>query len=95
MGKIHVTDREGGQHEIELNSGDTVYLCTDGFSDQFGGPKRDSGGKKYKTKYFKRFLLSIKDQSMEEQGKLIEKEFESWRGELNQLDDVCVIGIRL
>lgn len=82
-------------HQIELNSGDTLYLCTDGFSDQFGGPKRESGGKKYKTKYFKKFLLSIKDKSMQEQGALIEQEFESWRGDLNQLDDVCVIGIRI
>ncbi len=82
-------------HEVDLKEGDTIYLFTDGFSDQFGGPKSSQGGKKYKTPYFKKFLLSIQNTTMLEQGKLLEKEFESWKGDLEQLDDVCVIGIRI
>jgi ligand-binding sensor domain-containing protein len=84
--------------EIELLPGDTVYMFTDGFADQFGGKtpeQRLSGGKKYKTKNFKYLLLSIQEHPMYEQRKILEDEFNDWKGELNQVDDVCVIGVRL
>lgn len=77
-------------HEIQLNEGDSIYIFSDGFPDQFGGEK----GKKYKSGNFKKFLLSIQEKDMDEQRELIGKEFESWKGKLEQLDDVCVIGFR-
>ncbi|MEX1000680.1 MAG: SpoIIE family protein phosphatase [Crocinitomicaceae bacterium] len=78
-------------HEINLSSGDSIYIFSDGFSDQFGGEK----GKKYKAKNFKKLLLSVKDKPMSEQKELIDQEFEAWKGNLEQLDDVCVIGVRM
>lgn len=78
-------------HNLTLNTGDLIYLFSDGFADQFGGAK----GKKYKTAKFKKFLLSIKDESMETQHELLNQEFNKWKGNLEQIDDVCVLGIRL
>jgi len=78
-------------HKIELKKGDTIYIITDGFADQFGGEK----GKKFKTAKFKELLLSIQDKNMEDQKKSIELEFEKWRGDLEQNDDVCIIGVRI
>ena len=78
-------------HSILLEKGDTIYIFSDGYSDQFGGKK----GKKYKTANFKKFLLSIQENSMEKQLYLLDAEFEKWRGSMEQIDDVCVIGLRI
>jgi serine phosphatase RsbU (regulator of sigma subunit) len=78
-------------HTIELHEGDTIYIFTDGFADQFGGEK----GKKFKYKPFKELLLSIQDKSMDEQKQIIEETFIKWKGDLEQVDDVCVIGVRI
>jgi serine phosphatase RsbU (regulator of sigma subunit) len=78
-------------HKIALSEGDTVYIFSDGFADQFGGDK----GKKYKSGKFKQLLLSIQKEKMEHQRKLIDDAFEQWRGNLEQLDDVCVIGVKV
>ncbi len=77
-------------HEIQLRKGDTVYLSTDGFPDQFGGPK----GKKYMYKRFKELLVGLFENPMDQQKELLRMAFESWRGEEEQLDDVCVLGMR-
>lgn len=76
---------------LPLFLGDTLILSTDGFADQFGG----ENGKKLKSRPFKEFLLSIQDSSMAEQSHLIKKQFEDWQGTYEQLDDVCVVGIRI
>ncbi len=78
-------------HSLALNKGDTLYLFTDGFADQFGGPK----GKKFKYQKLKEELLTISRQPLARQKQILEKEFENWKGELEQTDDVCVIGIRI
>ncbi|MCL4856043.1 MAG: SpoIIE family protein phosphatase, partial [Flavobacteriales bacterium] len=78
-------------HQINLNKNDYVAIFTDGFADQFGGPK----GKKYKYNTFKNKLLEIYQLPLDEQKKLLSNEFEIWRGNLQQVDDVCVIGLRL
>ncbi len=78
-------------HHIQLQQRDTFYVFTDGYADQFGGVK----GKKMKTANFKKLLLSIQDKSMEEQYATIEQSFENWRGNNEQVDDICVIGVRL
>ncbi len=78
-------------HSIPLQEGDTLYIFSDGFADQFGGPN----GKKLKYSTFKQILLDNQHLSMEEQGALLEKTIEGWRGTLEQVDDILVIGTRL
>lgn len=82
-------------HALTLQKGDVVYSFTDGFQDQFGGPKQELGGKKYKTKRLKDFIRSISKCSMDEQKRLIHNEFNTWKGSLDQVDDVCVIGVKI
>ena len=76
---------------LDLEKGDYLYLYTDGFADQFGGSK----GKKFKYKQLIELLQSISSKSADEQGAILKTTFENWRGELEQVDDVCVIGIRV
>jgi serine phosphatase RsbU (regulator of sigma subunit) len=76
---------------ISLQNNDCVYSFTDGFADQFGGPH----GKKYKYKQFKEQLLKNHKLSLEKQKKLIETEIENWRGTLDQIDDILMIGIKI
>jgi serine phosphatase RsbU (regulator of sigma subunit) len=78
-------------HTIQLESGDTVYVFSDGYADQFGGEK----GKKFRYKNFRELLLGMQDKEMYEQKELLDKTIESWRGELEQVDDILVIGIRV
>ena len=78
-------------HSIELEKGDSIYIFSDGYADQFGGEK----GKKLKTANFKKLLLSIQKEDMEKQKQLIDEAFEKWKGNLEQLDDVCIIGVRI
>lgn len=77
-------------HEIELEKGDTVYLFTDGYKDQFGG----SRGKKFKAVRLKKFLLSIQEYSMEEQKQMLDDRIERWKGEDEQIDDILAMGVR-
>lgn len=79
------------QHEFELQSGDMVYTLTDGFPDQFGGEK----GKKFMSKNLREFLAINAHLPMKEQKNLLEKTFADWKAELEQMDDVTVIGIRI
>ena len=78
-------------HTFNLETGDSLYIFSDGYVDQFGGEK----GKKFKSKAFKTLLLSIQDKSMEDQKQIIDETFENWKGSLEQIDDVCVIGVRV
>ncbi len=78
-------------HTFELQKGDSIYIFSDGYADQFGGEK----GKKFKAANFKKLLLSIQKESIEQQKELINQAFEDWKGDLEQLDDVCVIGVRV
>lgn len=77
-------------HHIDFKKDDVLYLYTDGFADQFGGPK----GKKFKYKQLNELLLQISQQNVIEQNEKLANSFNNWRGELEQIDDVCVIGIR-
>jgi serine phosphatase RsbU (regulator of sigma subunit) len=78
-------------HTIEIHTGDTLYIFTDGFQDQFGGEK----GKKFKAANLKQLLLSIQHETMSSQKEIIATAFENWRGTLEQVDDVCIIGVRV
>ena len=77
-------------HVVDIKKGDTFYIFSDGYADQFGGPQQ----KKILNKNFKMLLLKVQNLPMLEQGSKIDEFFEDWRKELEQIDDVCVIGIR-
>jgi len=77
-------------HKIELQKGDSLYLFTDGYADQFGGVK----GKKFKYKKLQELLISINKRSMKEQELILNENIEAWKGTLEQVDDILVIGIK-
>ena len=76
--------------EIKLNAGDTFYIFSDGYADQFGG----SEGKKLTTKKLRELLLSLQHLSMPHQQKELDKFITDWKGEKEQLDDILMIGVR-
>jgi serine phosphatase RsbU (regulator of sigma subunit) len=76
---------------FDYESGDQLYLFTDGFVDQFGG----ENNKKYLKRRLKQFIASISDQPMKQQRKLIEQEFKTWKGKEEQTDDICCFGLKL
>ena len=78
-------------HTIQLEKNDCIYLFSDGYVDQFGGPK----GKKFKSRPFKEFLVEINDMSMEKQHDALLKRFHEWMEGYEQIDDVCVFGVRV
>jgi serine phosphatase RsbU (regulator of sigma subunit) len=78
-------------HEIQLEKGDTLYLFTDGYADQFGGEKE----KKYSKKSFKELIISINYLSMLEQRETLYNTHINWRGANDQVDDICIIGVRI
>jgi len=78
-------------NKIQLKKNDIFYLFTDGFPDQFGGER----GKKYKYKNFKQFLLSISKDNLKNQQNNMSKEFSEWKRDFEQIDDVCVMGVRI
>ena len=78
-------------HKIDIKGKATFYLFSDGYADQFGGPQ----GKKFKMKKLQELLESISGKPMEEQRKAIETAFISWMGNHEQVDDVCMIGVRV
>lgn len=79
------------KNEVEVQKGDIIYTITDGMPDQFGGEK----GKKFKTIQLKELLVSISDLPMEKQKELVIQAFTDWIGDLEQVDDVTVIGVKI
>lgn len=88
---VHWEETDFRTHSIKLQEQDTFYMFSDGFIDQFGGENR----KKYKALNFKKLLLSVQEEAMDRQKQTIEKTFDNWRGDYEQIDDVSVIGIRI
>ncbi len=78
-------------HEMNMEKGDTIYMFTDGYADQFGGKK----GKKFMYKPFKKLLLKNSQRPLKEQGEILANTLDRWMGEIAQVDDICVIGLRL
>jgi serine phosphatase RsbU (regulator of sigma subunit) len=78
-------------HEFKLQKGDCVYVFSDGYADQFGGEK----GKKFKGKALKQLLLEISKFNMTEQRTKLDEAFEIWKGDFEQLDDVCLFGVKI
>ncbi len=77
-------------HHFSLSPDDVIYLFTDGFVDQFGGPQN----RKFKYKPFRELLLKISHLPMQEQKNILQKTFNDWKGNLQQLDDVLIFGFR-
>ena len=88
-------------HQIDLEEGDNLFLYTDGYADQFGGPKVRSDkqlfgqGKKFKHKQLQELLLQASTLVPEKQKELLDRKFRDWKGDLEQVDDVCLIGIKI
>ena len=83
--------RTFSNQEVVLDEDDCIYLSTDGFVDQIGGPKRRS----FKSKYLKELLLKIHEKDMQEQHSILEKTHEKWKGEIEQIDDILIVGLRV
>ncbi|GEM_PF-2021826 len=91
IGRYAAEKNEFSNHILECREGDVIYLFSDGYTDQFGGPK----AKKYKSQKFREFLVSIHREPMETQKCMLDEEIENWRGNLPQIDDIMVMGIRI
>jgi len=90
IGIYHIEKESFTNHDIEVKEGDVIYIFSDGYVDQFGGP----GQTKFKTANFKKLLLEINEKPMKEQQQILDERFARWKGDLDQIDDVIVIGIR-
>jgi serine phosphatase RsbU (regulator of sigma subunit) len=78
-------------HKIELQRGDALYIFTDGYADQFGGPK----GKKFKYKQLEEVIVSMQNEPMQVQEDILIERMNAWRGTLEQVDDILVIGVKV
>ena len=78
-------------HSIDIQKDDMIYIFTDGFADQFGGEK----GKKYRLKNLLTLLINISTKPLKEQHTILKEEFSSWKGSQDQIDDVCIMGVRV
>ncbi|HIP36425.1 MAG TPA: HAMP domain-containing protein [Crocinitomix sp.] len=78
-------------HTIKLEKGDVIYVFSDGYADQFGGVK----GKKFMYKNFRKLLVEIHQLSIDEQKEVLHKEMKNWQGDVEQVDDILVIGVKI
>jgi serine phosphatase RsbU (regulator of sigma subunit) len=77
-------------HEIKLQEEDTLYLFSDGYADQFGGPE----GKKFKYRRFRHLILSIYEKPLSVQKHVLDKRLNEWKGNLEHVDDILVLGVK-
>ncbi|MEO6303204.1 MAG: tetratricopeptide repeat protein [Bacteroidia bacterium] len=78
-------------HQVDLKTEDTLYLYTDGYADQFGGLE----AKKFKSRQLNEFLISVSEKPISKQAEILNNRFIEWKGDLEQIDDICIIGIQL
>lgn len=91
VGSFGEYERPFTQHSIQLEDSDIIYAITDGYADQFGGPK----GKKFKYKQLEDMLVSNASKPMKVQLEILNDRFTDWQGSLEQVDDVTIIGIKI
>ena len=91
IGGIAEVDYQFEGHSMQVEIGDMIYLSSDGYKDQFGGPK----GKKFMTAKFKQLLVAVAKQPIEKQYAILDSTFTDWMGEQEQIDDVLVTGYRI
>jgi serine phosphatase RsbU (regulator of sigma subunit) len=88
---IHAIEEDSfSNHNMQLKHGDTVYIFSDGYADQFGGPLN----KKFKYGPLKELLIRISDRPMEKQRQELDQVIERWKGDESQVDDILIFGIR-
>jgi len=88
---IYAFERDFSSYSFNFNTGDVLYLFTDGYIDQFGGVKKQ----KFMSKRFKELILNISDKEMKEQKNLLISNLDNWQKNEEQLDDIIVMGIKL
>lgn len=89
---IYIDERKPFTNNVlQVYSGDCIYIFSDGYADQFGG----IDGKKFKYKKFKEMLIEISVETMEKQHEILDNTIEKWKGNLDQVDDICVFGIKI
>lgn len=88
---IHIKMEDFTKHDIPIEQGDSLYIFSDGYVDQFGGPE----GKKFKNKKFKQLLVDIQDENMGVQKEILNKTMTEWRGENEQIDDIVILGFKI
>ena len=91
IGVSGIEEKSFRNNVVKMKKGDVIYIFTDGFPDQFGGPKE----KKFKYKPFKNLLLEIHNINMKEQKEILLSSFHDWKKSFEQVDDVLVIGVRI
>jgi serine phosphatase RsbU (regulator of sigma subunit) len=87
----HIKQAQFTNHEIELKKGDTIYIFSDGYYDQFGGPK----DKRFSSGRLKKMLKEVSSLPMEEQKEIIEARYQDWKRETEQVDDIIFLGVRI
>lgn len=88
---VYLIEKEFTTQQFQLQKNDCLYSFSDGYADQFGG----SDGRKYKSRKFKELILANYEQPMDKQREVLENEFNNWKGNHEQIDDVLVMGIRI
>jgi len=88
---VHLREGAYTNNDIKVNKGDIVYLMSDGYQDQFGGPKK----KKFLSKQLKEILVTIHEKPLQEQKEILGLTFENWKGDSKQTDDVTIFGMRI
>lgn len=89
---VHLNDHMSfTNHEVQIQPGDSFYMFSDGYADQFGG----SDARKFMSKKFKELLVTIYDKPMEDQKNILQSAHFDWKGEHEQVDDILVVGFRI
>jgi len=88
---VYIKEKNFTKKDYQLQKGDCIYSFSDGYQDQFGGENQQ----KFMTKKFKKMLLQISQKPMEEQKQILNNSFKNWKGNLDQVDDVVVMGIKI
>jgi serine phosphatase RsbU (regulator of sigma subunit)/HAMP domain-containing protein len=78
-------------HTIKMQKGDTIYISSDGYHDQFGGPK----GRKFMVTSFRQLLLDVHNLPIDDQKRILDERFEEWKGAHDQVDDICVMAVKV
>ncbi len=90
IGRSTGREKEFTNHKLALENNDVIYLFSDGYADQFGGPE----GKKFKTANLKELFVSVHSMPMDEQRQVLDSTIENWRGTHEQIDDILIVGRR-
>ena len=91
IGNFIIDDKPFTNHEIEIQKGDSLYIFSDGYPDQFG----EKTNTKFSTKTFKKLLLEISKYSTTKQSEILEQKFQEWKGNQRQIDDILIIGVKI